>query len=155
MSRSDAVSSSASSSASSASSASSSAAPLPLLFSLPRYSGTKAPATKAPCLWGTTGRQLRTVCRVRRRSATCQSGESSPHSKGFACTAASSVRVAPLQATIPTNMLQSHKPTATKKSYSGICPRNRPAWQAEEGENFVRCPRVFYNHAENEQTVIR
>ena len=24
------------------------------------------------------------VCRVRRRSATCQSGEGSPHSKGFA-----------------------------------------------------------------------
>jgi len=137
MSRSDAVSSSASSSASSASSASSSAAPLLLLFSLPRYS-----STKAPCLWGTARRQLRTVCRVRRRSATCQSGESSPHSKGFACTAAVSVRAAPLQANIPTNMLQSHKPTATKKSYSGIWPRNRPAWQAEEGEKMVRCPQI-------------
>jgi hypothetical protein len=36
---------------------------------------------KSGCFWSTTTRQLRKVCRVRRRSATCQSGESSPHSK--------------------------------------------------------------------------
>jgi hypothetical protein len=66
----------------------------------------------------------------RRRSATCESGESSPHSKGFACPFAVSVRVAPLQATIPTNMLHSHKPSPQRSpilvSTPGTAQPGRP-----------------------------
>ena len=53
--------------------------PLPLLFSLRRYR-----SIEVSCSWRTTRRRRGTVCRVRRRSATCESGESSPHSKGSA-----------------------------------------------------------------------
>jgi len=59
-----------------------------LLFSLRRYR-----SIKVSCSWrSTTRRRWGTVCRVRRRSATCKSGESSPHSKeGFAPSGAASV----------------------------------------------------------------
>jgi hypothetical protein len=53
--------------------------PLLLLFSLRRYR-----SIEVSCSWRTTRRRRGMVCRVRPRSATCESGESSPHSKGFA-----------------------------------------------------------------------
>ena len=53
--------------------------PLLLLFSLRRYR-----SIEVSCSWRTTRRRRGMVCRVRRRFATCESGESSPHSKGFA-----------------------------------------------------------------------